>query len=91
MSSIASFGGTVQLQQKLTDDVTLGLTYGRFDVFDTFADNDIESLNTVHGSLFWSPFDRVTFGAEAIFGTLTQADGDDGNALRFQTTVRLDF
>ncbi|MEO1723553.1 MAG: DcaP family trimeric outer membrane transporter [Pseudomonadota bacterium] len=91
VDTIQSLGFSAQLQQKVTDDLTLAVAYGRFDVFDTFLPDDIDTLQTLHASAFFTPFDRVTFGGEVIFGMRENADGADDTALRLQTSVQVNF
>lgn len=92
VDTIRSLGLTAQLQQKLTPDVTAALAGGYYRVFDTFFPTDIEDLQTVHATLFWRPVDRVTFGAEAIWGRANQAlDGQDDSAVRLQTSLQINF
>ncbi|MEM8759725.1 MAG: hypothetical protein AAGE83_05280, partial [Pseudomonadota bacterium] len=91
VDTIQSLGFSAQVQQKVTDDLTLAVAYGRFDVFDTFLPDDIDTLQTLHASAFFTPFDRVTFGGEVIFGMRENADGADDTALRLQTSVQVNF
>lgn len=88
---IGALGVTGQVQQDLGEDWMAALAYGRFDVFDTVSPGAVDSLQTVHGSLFWRPLDRVTFGAEAIFGMIENQAGADDHAVRLQTSVQVDF
>ncbi|MEM8791892.1 MAG: DcaP family trimeric outer membrane transporter [Pseudomonadota bacterium] len=88
---IGAYGVTAQLQQKLTESVTGAVAYGRYEVLDTFSPTEVETLQTVHGSLFWTPVDRVTLGAEIIFGMIEDQSGADDNAVRLQTSVQVNF
>lgn len=91
VDSIASFGLTAQVQQKLTDDLTGALAYGRYDVTDSVSPTAVDSLQTIHASLFWRPVDRVTFGAEAILGLIENQAGLDDSAIRLQTSIQVNF
>ncbi len=53
--------------------------------------SDLDHVDTVHGSLFWSPVERLTFGAEVIWGDRVNHNGDDDDAIRLQTSVQVNF
>lgn len=91
IETIGAYGITAQVTQKVTDKVTLGLAYGRYEALDTFGPNDLEEVNTIHASAFYKPTDRVTLGGEVIWGNRVNDNGDDDDALRLQTSVQLNF
>ncbi len=91
VQTIEAYGVAAQVQQKLTDELTLGVAYGRSKFKDTFGPTDLDNVNTVHGTLLWSPIKRLTFGAEVIWGNREDADGADDSALRFQGAVQVNF
>lgn len=91
VDTTAAYGVTGQIQQKLTDDLTAAIAYGRYEILEDLAPTSIDNLQTIHGSLFWSPVDRVTFGAEAIFGRIETQNGASDNAARVQTSVQVNF
>ncbi|MEM7506438.1 MAG: DcaP family trimeric outer membrane transporter [Pseudomonadota bacterium] len=91
IETINALGATVQLQQQLTEDLTGAVAYGRYDVFEAFGPGDIDTLQTVHGSLFWSPVDRVTFGAEVIWGQRENANDASDSAFRVQSSLQVNF
>lgn len=87
-----AYGVTLGFSQKVTDDVTASLAYGRYEVLDNRnGPSGLESVNTLHATLFWSPIERFTIGAEAIYGDRTDANGADDDAIRLQTSVQFNF
>ncbi len=91
LDTIAAYGVTVQATQQITPKIKAGLTYGRYEALDTFAPGDVESLDTVHASLFWKPLDRLTVGGEVIWGQRQDAGGADDDGIRLQTSVQVNF
>ena len=89
--AIEAYGVTAQVLQKLTDEFTIGVAYGRAEFLDSFSGSDLDTVNTIHGSLFWTPIDRLAFGAEVIWGSREDADGSDDDAIRLQTSVQVNF
>ncbi len=77
--------------QELTDEFTIGVAYGRAEFMDSFSGSDLDTVNTIHGTLLWSPIERLTFGAEVIWGNREDADGSDDDAIRLQTSVQVNF
>ncbi|MGI9504540.1 MAG: hypothetical protein ACR2RE_15960 [Geminicoccaceae bacterium] len=82
---------TAQVTHAMTETVTAGLAYGRYQVEDTFADDDLDNTNSIHRTVFWSPIDRVTFGQEIIWGNREDADGDSDSNVRLQASVQVNF
>lgn len=91
IDAIEAYGVAAQIQQKLTDELTVALAYGRSEFMDSRMPGDLDNVNTVHGTLLWSPIPRLTFGAEVIWGNREDADGSDDDALRFQGSVQVNF
>ena len=91
VQTIEAYGVTAQVQQQLTDTFSVAVAYGRAEFMDSFAGSDLDTVQTVHGSLFWTPIERVTFGAEVIWGSREDADGADDDAVRLQTSVQVNF
>jgi hypothetical protein len=89
--SIEAFGGAVQIRQQLTDTFAVAAAYGRSEFNDHQVGSDLDHVDTVHISAFWSPVQRLTFGAEAIWGDRVDADGSDDDAIRLQTSVQVNF
>jgi hypothetical protein len=89
--SIEAFGGAVQIRQQLTDTFAVAAAYGRAEFNDSRVGSDLDHVDTVHLSAFWSPVQRLTFGAEAIWGDREDADGSDDSAVRLQTSVQVNF
>jgi len=88
---IEAFGVTAQVQQQLTDELMAAVAYGRADFMDKALPSSLDHVNTIHGSLFWSPHERITFGAELIWGDRQDADGSRDDAFRVQTAVQVNF
>ena len=91
LETIEAYGITAQVTQQITPTIKAGLAYGRYEVLDTFGPDDLEALNTIHGTLFWNPTERVTVGGEVIWGQREDDSGADDDALRFQTSVQVNF
>ena len=91
LETIEAYGATAQVTQQITPSIKAGLAYGRYEVLDTFGPNDLEAVQTVHGSVFWNPTDRVTLGGEVIWGQRENEDGADDSAFRFHTSVQVTF
>ena len=91
VETIEAFGLTAQVQQQLTDTVSVAVAYGRAEFNDHHAATDLDTVQTIHGSLFWSPLERLTFGAEVMWGEREDANGDDDSAVRLQTSVQVKF
>ena len=91
VNTITSMGATLGLSHEITPTLTGGLAYGYYSVDDRFAGTDTEELQTVHASLFWKPADRLTIGAEAIWGERTLFNGSSDDAVRLQTSFQVNF
>lgn len=91
VDTIEAYGVAAQVQQKLTDQITFGIAYGRTEFMDDRLPTDLDNVNTVHGTLLWSPIPRLTFGGEVIWGNREDADGTKDDALRFQGSVQVNF
>lgn len=91
VEAIEAWGVTVAVRQQFAEDWAAGLAYGRFDVEDSFAPDDLDNVNTVHASLFWTPVDRLAVGAEVIWGDREDADGESDDAFRAQGAVQVNF
>ncbi len=89
--TIEAFGGAIQVRQQLTDEFAIALAYGRSEFNDSQRGSDLDTVQTVHASLFYSPVKRLTFGAEVIWGEREDADGSDDSAVRLQTSVQVNF
>jgi hypothetical protein len=89
--TIEAFGGAIQVRQQLTDEFAVAVAYGRSEFNDSRVGSDLDHVDTVHGSLFWSPVERLTFGAEVIWGDRKDADGSKDDAVRLQTSMQVNF
>lgn len=81
---------TIGLTQAITEKVSLGVAYGA-------RQNDApgllatDTLQTLHTSVFWHPTERMTVGAEVIWGERELGNGSTENATRLQTSVQFNF
>jgi len=91
VDGIEAYGVTVQLGQKITEEVEALVAYGRYEAIDTFAPSDLDNTNSVHATLLWTPIDRLTFGAEVIWGNREDADGESDSNVRLQGAVQVNF
>ncbi|MFO7854264.1 MAG: DcaP family trimeric outer membrane transporter [Paracoccaceae bacterium] len=91
LETIESWGAVAGVSQAISSQVAAGLTFGHYQVEDTFGPDDLDNLQSVHASLFWRPVERVTLGLEALYGRRENADGLDGDNLRLQTAVQVNF
>ncbi len=91
LETITSYGATFGVTQVLTPRVEAGLTGGYYQVEDTFSPDDLEKLNTVHASLFWSPVDRLDIMGEVMWGRRENADGRSGDDVRLQGAIQVSF
>lgn len=67
------------------------LAFGHFENDDPTRSNGIDEINTVHLNYMWNPYPSTTFGIEAIYGELDNADGTSGDATRIQFGVQQNF
>lgn len=91
LHTIESFGATTQVSHAFSDKLTAALAYGYYSVEDTFFDEQTDELQTVHASLFYKPVERMTVGAEVIYGERDLANGRSADATRLQTSVQFNF
>ena len=91
LNTIEAYGATAQVTHAFTDKVTAGLAYGFYSVEDTFTATDTDQVQTVHASVFYSPVDRLTLGAEVSWGEREIASGASEDATRLQTSVQFNF
>jgi len=88
---IEQWGATVQLTQQVTDVIRVGLAGGTHQVEDTFQPTDIEEIYTVHGTVWWTPVERYTVGAEVSWFNAERVNGGDAENVRLQTAVQFNF
>ncbi len=68
------------------------LTYGHYQVLDTFFDTETEAIDTVHLNLIWQPDPKLSFGLEYMFGRRAFEDGGlDNTAQRVQFAAQFNF
>lgn len=87
----AMLGVAGAYQHAWNDKANSTLAIGYANNSDTFDPDDIETLITAHLNLWYAPVDNARFGIEAIYGTLEQEDGDEGDAVRLQFGAQYSF
>ncbi|WP_158275453.1 DcaP family trimeric outer membrane transporter [Maritimibacter sp. 55A14] len=82
----------IGVTQQLSPTLSAGLQWGVTEIDDTFAAATApETQQTIHASLFWSPTDRMTVGAEVSWNELELVNGASEEATRLQTSVQFNF
>jgi hypothetical protein len=89
--TIEAFGIAAQFRQQLTDTVSAAVAYGRSEFNDHEVGSDLDHVDTIHGTLLWSPHERLTFGGEVIWGDRADADGSRDSNIRLQTSMQVNF
>jgi hypothetical protein len=91
LQTITATGATVQVTHAFTPTVTGALAAGYYNVDQTFAPTDTDTLTTVHASVFWQPTKKIRIGGELIYGEREFANGATEDASRIQTSVQFNF
>jgi opacity protein-like surface antigen len=91
LETIEAFGIMAGVEQQITDTFSVGLTYGRSHFDEGAVGSSLETVQTVHASMFYRPIPRLTFGGEVIWGSREDQNGADDDALRLQTSVQVNF
>ncbi len=91
IQTIEASGATFGVSQAISPKLTAGLALGYYEVNDTFAATDTDNISTAHLSLFYKPTERMTVGAELIYGRREIVNGDSDDATRLQTSVQFNF
>ncbi len=91
LQTITATGATVQVSHDFTPTITGALAAGYYNVDETFAPTDTDTLTTIHASLFWKPTAKLRIGGEVIFGEREFASGGTEDATRLQTSVQFNF
>lgn len=87
----AMLGVAGAYQHAWNDKTNSTLAVGFANNSDTFAATDIETLITAHLNLWYAPVDNARFGIEAIYGTMEQAGGLEGDAVRIHFGAQYSF
>lgn len=67
---------------------TLGVSFSEADNDTAISGFNVpESFQSVHANLYWSPIDRMSFGAEYIWGRRIDENGNDGKLNRTQLSA----
>jgi len=91
LNTIEAYGATAQVTHDFTDKLKGGLSYGYYSAEDTFAPTDSEEHQTAHATIFYTPVDRLTLGAEVSWVERELASGASEDATRLQTSVQFSF
>jgi len=91
VEAIEAWGITGQVSQAVTEEITVAAAFGRTEIEDSFAPDDLENTNSVHASLFWRPIERLMIGGEVIWGNRENADGQSDSNVRLQSSVQVSF
>lgn len=92
LDAIEAYGLSIFVNQALTESLNAQVGYGRYEVLDDLPiPASLEEVQTVHASLFYSPVERLTFGAELIYGERTDQSGESDDAFRLQTSAQVTF
>ncbi len=89
-NAIDSTGITIGLTQKITDKVSLSLSYGLRDI-DTGAATDTSELETIHFGINYKPIDKVNLGLEFFTGERTLFNGTTASADRVIASAQFNF
>ena len=91
--AVEATGVNIGVTQALSPTVRAALQYGYTEIDQEagMALNTIESSETVHASLFWSPTARMTVGAEVSWVENEDFRGLSDDATRLQTSVQFNF
>ena len=91
LQTIEAAGATFGISHEVNPKLTLALALGYYEVNDTFAATDTDKITTAHATLFYKPTERMTVGAELIYGQREIVSGANDDALRLQTSVQFNF
>jgi hypothetical protein len=91
LQTIEAIGATFGVSQAFSPKLTGGLALGYYEVNDTFAPTDTDNISTAHLSLFYKPTERMTVGAELVYGRREIVNGSSDDASRLQTSVQFNF
>ncbi len=86
-------GFTVELRQKLSSKINVGLVYGQedYDLASSTGTLDYTKLETLHINAFYNATDKLRFGAEYILAERTSSTGATIDADRIQFSAQLNF
>ena len=94
ITTISAGGATIGLSQEISSNLTGGLAFGYYrldDVLPASVGDPLDSLTTVHASLFYNPRENITIGGEIIYGKKDLVGGGSADATRLQTSVQFNF
>jgi hypothetical protein len=91
IETVESLGLSAAIVVNWTDSSSSTLAWGHFSNDTPARSNGIDEINTLHLNYVWSPYPRTSFGVEAVYGELDNADGTSGDATRLQFGVQYNF
>ncbi len=92
LDAIEAYGLSAFINQRLSPTWNAQIGYGRYEVLDNLPiPASLKDVQTVHASLFFRPVQKLTFGAELIYGERTDQSGADDEAFRLQTSAQVNF
>ena len=84
------YGGLAAYRHVRNDSMhsTLGVSFSNADNDTALSGFDVpESFQSVHANLIWSPIERMSLGAEYIWGQRKDESGNDGTLSRIQLSA----
>ncbi|MGF6859704.1 hypothetical protein ABIE69_000251 [Rhodobacteraceae bacterium MBR-64] len=91
LHTIEAWAATAQIMQALTDTVSAGVTYGYYQIEDTYMPTDTDNIQSLHATLYYKPNSKVRFGAEFIWAERELANNDSDSISRLQGSVQFNF
>jgi len=86
----STYGG---LQHWWSNSLRSNLVYGYVDAKNPgiVGGDELENTTYAAANLIWNPYQRITLGAEYLWGQRKDKDGESGTASRFLFSSRFDF
>lgn len=90
---LKSIGGFIAYTQYWNDKFSSNFIFSYIELEKTplLANDDFRYSNYALANLFYSPFEKLTFGVEYIYGELFVQNNDNGNANRLQFLAQFNF
>lgn len=91
IETLSALGFAAGIEQQLTSTVKAHAYYGYYEVDDTLFETDLETLQSAHLNVIWSPTKKWNVGGELIYGEREDVNGDRDDNLRLQGSVQVNF
>lgn len=75
----------------LSDQLRTVWVYGHHENSDNLGAGDIDTLDTFHANVWYTPAENVRYGFEVMYGTVGFVGGADGDATRIQFGAQYSF